>query len=79
MIFTDSSITLFLKNGKNIITPSEKWENHNLGYSIICFNGCAKVKIYENDIVKTFHSSYDEINYDFVAGKINLKLTREND
>jgi len=43
-----SSISLFLKNGTNIIDTSESVQNKKFGYSIIPIYGEANVKVYEN-------------------------------
>jgi hypothetical protein len=48
-LVSGSSMSIFLKEGVNIIYPSEKLENKNLGYSLVTLNGEAKCKLYEYD------------------------------
>ena len=48
-MISESSMSVFLKNGVNIIDSSEMLLNKIYGYSIIPINGEADIKIFDND------------------------------
>jgi thiamine pyrophosphokinase len=50
-LFSKSSISFFLQNGDNLIFPSSTWEKKEDGYSIICLEGEACIKVYESDSI----------------------------
>lgn len=64
LLYTSSSLCVFLKEGQNIITPNRACENMNNGYSIFCLSGESDVKVWEK---------YEkEQDYTLVSSKIKI-------
>lgn len=68
ILFTSSSICLFLKDGVNNIFPSSTWENKKIGYSIFCLNGESKIRAFER--------GYNSKNFQYLAGIIILLIKK---